>query len=354
MDSLITSITQLNTELSADQTGANYHWLDCNNSFSSIFGANSSNFIADTLGSFACQITLGGCIDTTTCIDITAQNFYNMSGYIPMQGNVFAWPLSQITSCDASALAIISGGIQPWHYDWFTQPHNEDIALIDSLCYGFHTVKVTDNIGDTLLIDYYITDSINYYPWYNNSQNNLDTLYLTSVNCSLDLNLPLDSASIVNMTYLYPDTNSNGDYYAIDIAYYQSGNSWIYTDTVSLIFGGNYLIYFNVFCPNKSVSRIKSFFIQFSFPEILGIFENEYNKIMVFPNPTSDIINIKWNETENIDRIDIYDATGRLVRSRVISSGNNDVQISTQEISPGYYLLKINGSFDSVIQFIKN
>jgi PDZ domain-containing secreted protein len=68
------NVTQTGTTLSSEQLGANYQWMDCDNGFSWISGATGASFTPTaTIGNYAVEINLDGCIDTSTCylIDYT-------------------------------------------------------------------------------------------------------------------------------------------------------------------------------------------------------------------------------------------------------------------------------------------
>ncbi len=68
INSVNTSITVINDiTLESDATIAMYQWLDCNDNFSAIFGANSQSFTPIENGNYALQITENGCIDTSAC-----------------------------------------------------------------------------------------------------------------------------------------------------------------------------------------------------------------------------------------------------------------------------------------------
>jgi Concanavalin A-like lectin/glucanases superfamily/Secretion system C-terminal sorting domain len=66
-----TNLLQSGANINALQGGAIYQWVDCNNSFASIAGATSQNFTATFNGSYAVVITLGGCSDTSNCVNVT-------------------------------------------------------------------------------------------------------------------------------------------------------------------------------------------------------------------------------------------------------------------------------------------
>ncbi|HEY4800590.1 MAG TPA: T9SS type A sorting domain-containing protein, partial [Bacteroidia bacterium] len=63
--------TTLNgTVITADQAGATYQWLDCNNSYAVIPGATAQSYTAASSGNYAVTLTLNGCTDTSACVNI--------------------------------------------------------------------------------------------------------------------------------------------------------------------------------------------------------------------------------------------------------------------------------------------
>lgn len=57
--------------LTVNQAGGTYQWLDCNNGFAEVPGATSQTFSPAANGSYACEITYNGCVDTTQCRTIS-------------------------------------------------------------------------------------------------------------------------------------------------------------------------------------------------------------------------------------------------------------------------------------------
>ena len=62
-----TSVTQNGSILTANRTGAEYQWLDCNNDHAVIEGETGQSFTPTLSGSYAVEITEDGCIDTSAC-----------------------------------------------------------------------------------------------------------------------------------------------------------------------------------------------------------------------------------------------------------------------------------------------
>jgi hypothetical protein len=76
LDLTINSVTDISTSTSgvtvtANNSGATYQWLDCNNNNAVIAGEIGQSFTAITNGNYAVEITENGCIDTSACTAIT-------------------------------------------------------------------------------------------------------------------------------------------------------------------------------------------------------------------------------------------------------------------------------------------
>ncbi len=73
--------TQINNlTITANATGVNYQWIDCNNGNAAIAGETSQSFTATTNGNYAVVITSGACSDTSACVAITTTGIKNVSG----------------------------------------------------------------------------------------------------------------------------------------------------------------------------------------------------------------------------------------------------------------------------------
>jgi hypothetical protein len=89
------SVSNNANTLTANQAGATYQWIDCNNNNAPISGATNQSFTPTTGGSYAVIVTLNGCSDTSSCqtviitgIDVQALSKQVFSIYPnPNQGN---------------------------------------------------------------------------------------------------------------------------------------------------------------------------------------------------------------------------------------------------------------------------
>ena len=82
------TVTSTTPILMANQLGATYQWLDCDNDNSIISSATNQNFIIPENGNYAVQITVGTCVDTSDCIAIL-----NLStGSLTNKNNTIIYP----------------------------------------------------------------------------------------------------------------------------------------------------------------------------------------------------------------------------------------------------------------------
>jgi len=83
-------------------------------------------------------------------------------------------------------------------------------------------------------------------------------------------------------------------------------------------------------------------------PTFVNVEENSLATFDVFPNPTSGFLNV-FNPTQETVVAQILSADGKVIQVETLTSGRNAIQ--TDELSAGFYLLRINGTCSS---FIKN
>ena len=74
IDNIDITTSQNGFNLSSNQSGANYQWLDCNNNFAPINGANNQNYTATANGLYAVIVNNGTCTDTSSCVAVVGLN----------------------------------------------------------------------------------------------------------------------------------------------------------------------------------------------------------------------------------------------------------------------------------------
>lgn len=70
INSVNTLVVQQNELLTAITVATNYQWLDCNNGYAPIAGAQSQSYTATLPGLYAVAITNNGCTDTSSCYEV--------------------------------------------------------------------------------------------------------------------------------------------------------------------------------------------------------------------------------------------------------------------------------------------
>lgn len=73
-----TAVTNNDPQLVAAASGATYQWLDCQANFAEISNATSQTFNATANGSYAVEITIGTCTDTSDCQTISTLGLEDM------------------------------------------------------------------------------------------------------------------------------------------------------------------------------------------------------------------------------------------------------------------------------------
>ena len=63
----LANTTQNGTQLTADQTGATYQWLDCDNNYAIINGETNQSYNPAGTGNYAVEVNMNGCVDTSAC-----------------------------------------------------------------------------------------------------------------------------------------------------------------------------------------------------------------------------------------------------------------------------------------------
>ncbi len=78
----------------------------------------------------------------------------------------------------------------------------------------------------------------------------------------------------------------------------------------------------------------------------VGTEEFDYSTITVYPNPANEFVTINWTNAETPNRVELWDATGKLILVENQFSGNF-VQFNLSGLAPGVFVLKVespNGS----------
>ena len=142
-----------------------------------------------------------------------------------------------------------------------------------------------------------------------------------------------------------------------------SANFLGFTNFIPLAPSSTVTDYLNIIIPNSTQTNIIKYLVFFAdyqglFTELdesnnvitipiyisqnnTSISENQRETIVIYPNPTSNILKIKSSVSIHKKSFDIIDITGRIVKSGVIQLN----QIEVSSIVKGVYFLRIDNTF---------
>ena len=134
-------VTRLDYKLTADENGASYQWLDCEDDYAVIPGSLGQSYLTSEDGTFAVRVSKDGCVDTSDCIEI------NVVGIdATKRSSISIWPnpttdVVQIQHHGGLILEIQVIDITGKRYSTIHSPkNNEAISLPDAP--GFYVLKV--------------------------------------------------------------------------------------------------------------------------------------------------------------------------------------------------------------------
>lgn len=233
----------------------------------------------------------------------------------------------------------------------------------------FRVLPYTDHEIGTYQLQISITRTGGVEPDQYEPNNTVNTSYLLAT-----INEPTSSI-VANASF---HTTSDEDYYKIDfpadynytievvmfdctndpncsvdakIAVSDDGNNWssFYGTSIppmTIEDGGR--LYYHV-APQQTAAT-GTYQLHFSISRTTGIQDNEFASIMIYPNPVTDRLVISGTNEIQLDGIEIYDITGRLIQTV-----QKDYRvINTSQLSKGTYMLRLFTSEGEVVRkFLK-
>lgn len=100
LNAIDTSVSINTPNLTSNESGANYQWLDCNNNYAIMQDDTLQTLHATTSGSYAVEISKNGCVDTSACTNLTLVGLKEKKSQFSLE--VFPNPTSGIINLDLS------------------------------------------------------------------------------------------------------------------------------------------------------------------------------------------------------------------------------------------------------------
>lgn len=263
--------------------------------------------------------------------------------------NVFVMP-SDINTCLGEAAFSLAGNA-PFQLNidnGAQQVTSNGYSLITGLCPGVHDLEVTDNCGDTLVINFVVPVDSNYVftnPFLDSLA--IDSLGVIATNCDIYYN-GIDTAYVdsiwatgntVNVIWNIVDSNGSN----LDTSSYVLNNG-----------NGVYWLQLSVYCPFKALGDYFTCTVAIYFEngdiEAAGLQDYETALFRMYPNPVNDQLTLSWDEIYPA-KVQVLDQRGAMIRQLELSSGSS---ISVRDLSPGMYFIhwSANGR-SSIAKFVK-
>ena len=320
--------------------GGSYQWLNCADN-SSIAGASEHFFLPQEDGNYSVAMNVGGCIDTSVCVQFDFCEIEASFNYVDNGGGNYSFTNTSFGNHNQ----------YKWYFGDGTTSGGTD-ANHTFLANGTYTVVLgiedTTNLPQNSCQDYYYT-----------------TIEVTDVPVSLSCNAGFT---------VYPDTIPNtlvvvNSSTGTNLSYsWDFGDGTILTSpTPSHVYSTNgpYFLCLSIddgtgctstYC--DSVSNTGSIFKAFGFTINVisandistSIEENGNNTISIFPIPVNEKLNISYQGNEELD-VKVFDLNGKRYDVKLTSPNTIDVSF----LSAGMYFIQISiESNNSILKFIKN
>ncbi len=122
-----------------------------------------------------------------------------------------------------------------------------------------------------------------------------------------------------------------------------------YTPTAS----GIYYFAFNHISATPQATAMSFALDTFAISSVLGNEQFKIDKLAIYPNPTTSLLNVNTNGSETISSVQIVDLNGRQVIAKSFSNVS-EAQINVNELSTGMYLINITSGDRTVTKkFLK-
>jgi len=102
-------------------------------------------------------------------------------------------------------------------------------------------------------------------------------------------------------------------------------------------------------------SNTNSVDVTITITDILGINEENFSTLKVFPNPVYDFLNIESNNNTQITRLELFDLSGKLILEENLSQLSEEISIDLKWLANNIYFISIIDNYgnNKVVKLIK-
>lgn len=328
------STCEVNTYFSGPAGFKEYSWSIISGSATVNNTSSQQTNVTNSGGNFTIQLILTDYFDCTAILTKTVTvgsppNITIVSSICKTGG-----------TCNGEVLFEITGGLAPYSYsvgNTYSGTSNNQV-LISNLCVNSYSINITD-------------------------ANGCEAFKFQALNCGvvlpielLSFNAEMNENKTVSL-FWETHTEVNNDYFTVERSV--DGIHWKFVVKVDGVGNTNESINYNAIDLKRVEGvvyyRLKqtNFDSNYSFSNIITLNNLGENGgfVVVFPNPTDNVINIKLN-SETIEDIKIYNILGKEVSSEILilSQTNNKVVLDLSNLLNGIYYLKVNNFNTKVVK----
>jgi hypothetical protein len=100
--------------------------------------------------------------------------------------------------------------------------------------------------------------------------------------------------------------------------------------------------------------KIKGIAGQFDYSNIQQLQNNTSTEILVFPNPTTDVLQLQLNKVYDKMHVQVVNAAGQVVKQFILLASSQTISIPVQNLAAGQYWIRLqSGDEKQVLQFVK-
>jgi len=103
IDNISTAVVVFSGVILSQQSGANYQWLDCNAGMAVIPGQTDQDFLPLVDGNYACQVSIGTCVDTTNCNFVESTFGVGLKNNSLLEMKIYPNPVSNLLTIELSS-----------------------------------------------------------------------------------------------------------------------------------------------------------------------------------------------------------------------------------------------------------
>lgn len=333
------TLTVTSSTLTANQTGATYQWVDCDNANSPISGETGQSFTPTIEGNYAVEITEGTCVYMSSCVAMTICSVPSNLLY------------SNVDHESAELIWVENGTSIDWELMYGVSGFNPDAATGTSVLVSGTAQYILTGLTNNTTYDVYVR-SICDVDFESNWSNFVTFTTLDQDPCPEVTGLAANNITDNSVDLSWIENGTSGTwivkYGGVGFDPNTSGQQITDNDgvpgvsIVSLQSETTYEFRVRSYCGAGEASDWSDA-ETFTTTEVLSVENEILNNIELYPNPANNVINLKSNVL--MDELVVYNMLGQKMMTYVPSKENVSVDISGLQSGIFFVKAKLNNNY---------